>query len=262
MKKIFTLALICFAVVAANAQTIFSENFDAGTIPSGWTTNDADGDGYDWGNTLDVLGEGYGYNGSTACVYSQSYDNSVGVLTPDNWLITPQINLNGYCRLRFYVTAQDASYCNEHYAVYISTTGNTPSDFTTCLLEETFEDAKQADWQLKEVELGEYYTGNVYFAFRHYNISDMYWFELDEVSVVNSGVGVEEAEANQFSIYPNPAYNVLNIAGEGNAEICNILGQVVMSEAINGEAQISISNLEAGVYFVRMNGTTQKFIKK
>lgn len=261
MKKIFTLALICFAVVAANAQNnvIFSEDFEGGNIPSGWTTNDADGDGYDWANSAEIGLPGNG--GSDACMFSQSYDNSVGALNPDNWLITPQINLVAGSRLHFFVTGQDASWCNEHYGVYISTTGTNPSDFT-CLFEETFQDSKdQATWQEKVVEL-DAYTGNAYIAFRHFNITDMFYLDLDDVTIVQSGVGVNEAEANQFSVYPNPAYNVLNIAGEGNAEICNLLGQTIMSEVVNGEAQINISNLEAGVYFVRMNGIAQKFIKK
>lgn len=82
MKKLFTLFVALFAmIVCANAQTIFTEGFEDGTVPTGWTQIDADGDGYGWDNCASTLGAGYGHNGSDYCLYSQSYDNSVGAHT-------------------------------------------------------------------------------------------------------------------------------------------------------------------------------------
>lgn len=263
MKKLFTLFAICFAVVAVNAQNvIFSESFEGGDIPSGWVVNDADGDGYEWGNTLDVLGEGYGYNESAGCMFSQSYDNNYGPLTPDNWLITPQINLpSAGCYVNFYVTGQDASWAAEHWGVAVSTTGTNPSDFTM-IYEETFSATKdQAEWQAKSLPLTGY-TGNVYIAFRHFNVTDQYWFELDDVTVTSANVGVSENETVSFTIYPNPATTSIKVTGEGNAVISNILGQTVTSATVNGTAEINVSNLESGVYFINMNGVSKKFIKK
>lgn len=71
-----------------------------------------------------------------------------------------------------------------------------------------------------------------------------------------------------FSIYPNPATTVLNVNAEGfnTIEIVNLLGQTVYTANTTSNMQINISNLNNGVYFVRMNGengtATQKFIKK
>lgn len=260
MKKIFTLAMICFAVVVANAQTVvLSEDFEGGALPTGWTTNDADNDGFDWMNCADVLGSGYGHN-SDYCMLSQSYDNNYGVLYPDNWLITPAINLTAGAELKVYVCGQDESWCNEHWGVFVSTTGTNPSDFTEVYAED-IPSKDQSPWRQVTVDLGQY-TGNVYVAFRHFDISDMYFLDLDDVTITCSGVGINENEAEAIRVYPNPANNVLNVEGEGALEICNILGQVVMTDNVNGVAQINISNLENGVYFVRINGATQKFIKK
>ena len=48
--------------------------------------------------------------------------------------------------------------------------------------------------------------------------------------------------------------------------VMEAVGQVVYSNSISNNAQINVSDLNNGVYFVRLSGangtTTQKFIKK
>jgi len=83
-----------------------------------------------------------------------------------------------------------------------------------------------------------------------------------------AGVGIANNATANVTIYPNPASTVLNVNAEGfnKVEITNLLGQVVMADAISSQAQLNVSNLNEGIYFVRLsgdNGTyTQKFIKK
>lgn len=70
-------------------------------------------------------------------------------------------------------------------------------------------------------------------------------------------VGVEENASNTWMVYPNPANDVLTIAGQENAayEIMNASGQIVSTGAItNGMVQIGIQNLDKGIYFVRLTG--------
>ena len=102
-------------------------DFENSTM-QGWTSLDADGDGYGWYVASDIMSTGYGHNGSNDCVLSQSYYQGV-VLYPDNYLVSPQVELGGV--LRFYACAQDASYAAEHFGVAVSTTtNNNPSAFT------------------------------------------------------------------------------------------------------------------------------------
>ena len=61
------------------------ESFEGDTLPDGWSQNDADGDGYGWG-----LWTSFPHSGAQ-CISSSSYLNSVGALTPDNWLISNAI---------------------------------------------------------------------------------------------------------------------------------------------------------------------------
>ena len=119
---------------SSDLTTTLSESFENG-IPASWKTIDADGDGHGWkpGNAPGIAG----YN-SNGCVYSESFGlGGIGVLTPDNYLITPALDLPNGGKLTFWVCAQDANYASEHYAVYASSTGNDASNFTNALLEET-----------------------------------------------------------------------------------------------------------------------------
>ena len=91
---------------------------------------------------------------------------------------------------------------------------------------------------------------------------------IDNIRIDESHVGIEEETMNTVSIYPNPATTVLNVeaVGYNTIEIVNLLGQTVYAANATSNMQINVSNLNSGVYFVRLNGangtTTQKFIKK
>ena len=82
-------------------------------------------------------------------------------------------------------------------------------------------------------------------------------------------VEVDENENVVLSVYPNPATEYINIAGENIAEIeiCNLLGEVVYynsSVAPRHDATIVISteNMPAGSYFVRVRMEEGKVVTK
>ena len=170
--------------------------FEDGSL-NGWTTIDADGDGYTWMNSGDKLGAGYGYAGSQYCVLSQSYDNSVGVLYPDNNLVSPQVTVSNGASISFMVCGQDASYAAEHYGVAVSTSGNTSaSDFTT-IWEETLSAKNhvaprgtydQGTWYQKTIDLSAYAGQTIYVALRHFNCYDEFYIDVDDITI-NTGNG-------------------------------------------------------------------------
>ena len=67
-------------------------------------------------------------------VASSSYEDNAP-LKPDNWLVTPQLNLQG--TMKVWLCAQDVSYSDEHFAIYLSTTGTNITDFKTVLVDES-----------------------------------------------------------------------------------------------------------------------------
>ena len=152
-------------------KLLFFEDFEDG-LPSGWTTIDNDGDGYNWHSKS---GSGP-YSGSTVMA-SASYDidNEI-VLTPDNWLITPRLELQG--TMRVWIKALHPSYAQEHFAIYLSTTGKNTSDFTTVLVPETT--LSGSVFTAYTADLSAYVGQQGYIAIRHFNCTNMYEILLDD----------------------------------------------------------------------------------
>ena len=186
----------------------------------GWTSVDADGDGYGWRVGSEVMTGVNGHNSSADFVFSQSYDNSYGVLYPDNYLVSPQVQLGGI--VRFYACAQDANYAAEHFGVAVSTTNTNPSSFTT--VQEWTMSAKsvgeggkpvrnsrsgrdQGNWYEYTVDLSAY-SGNGYVAIRHFNCSDMFYLDVDDITIGEPGKGIAETRSlNHYRVYRTSCYN-------------------------------------------------------
>lgn len=265
MKKIFTLFVALFAVVALNAQYVV--DFEDGTL-QGWSNLDADGDGYDWVTGSAIGGiylvddadlTGSAHNSSLDMACSGSYSNVVGALTPDNYLISPKLALTSGATLTFWVCAQDASYYQEHYGVLVSTSGTAATNFTT-VFEETFSPNKaQTNWVMKTVDLSSYAGQQVYIAIRHFNCTDMFILNLDDITVTNAtvvGNSIDEINS-EVSVYPIPANNVVNvnaISNISNVEIYSISGQKVGDFTANGTTtSINTESLSNGMYLMKIN---------
>ncbi|MCQ2281982.1 MAG: choice-of-anchor J domain-containing protein [Bacteroidales bacterium] len=169
------------------AKTIIStfpylEDFESGR--GDWTVIDNDHDGFTWelGATLGGI---WGAHSGDECILSGSFDNDNGVaLTPDNWLVSSQIQLPTTATdfvLSWYDAAQDPDYAGEHYSVYIATSNSvsaftaTTAVFTTTLTTDA--------WTKRSVDLSAYAGQNIYVAFRHHNCTDMFYMKLDDIRV-------------------------------------------------------------------------------
>lgn len=185
-----------------NGGDAFFYDFDNGLF-DGWRTIDADEDGFTWRLTTDIMGPGYGYNGSKYCILSQSYCvDSIGGLTPDNYLITTDKYLvQEGSELSYYVCAQDETCPVEHYSVLISTVDNpTESDFTV-LWEETMTRGAvtrgQGAWYKRVFDLSDYAGEEIYIAFRHFNTYGQFYLNLDNIALSNGGESVKSTRALQ-----------------------------------------------------------------
>ena len=69
--------------------------------------------------------------------------------------------------------------------------------------------------------------------------------------------GVEETENADFRIFPNPAHGLVTIEGTGQLTISNLLGQTVLTKEIDGRETVE---LPFGIWFVKLNGMTQKLV--
>jgi len=72
--------------------------------------------------------------------------------------------------------------------------------------------------------------------------------------------------ANTFTVYPNPVKDVLNITGNGMAagtttEIYDLAGRRIFHEKLSG-ATLNVSALPAGIYMLKIGGSSAKFVKE
>lgn len=259
-------------VISCDAITSFpwtADFEDEDADYSCWNIIDADGDGYCWQllNGQYDDGTGYGHNSNTT-ISSASYINNVGALNPDNYLVLPAMALpqGGNATLSWFDKGQDASYADEYYSVYVSTTGNNASDFTN----ELYSGYSTGEWENHSVSLSAFAGQTIYIAFRHYNVTDMFYLDIDDITVSanGGGVGIADVENSNVSIYPNPASDMVKVSLEGvdgkvNVQIVDINGRTVKEQ--NGNAQgmnIEVSSLSRGTYYVRMTGENVNVVRK
>lgn len=181
---------------------IFMEDFENQTdqaVPTGWTVIDADGDGYNW-YTLVGNSSVPGRNGSEGLLTSASYVS--GALYPDNYIFTPLIQLSeGKNYISAWMSAQDASWAAEHFGIGITATN--PANLTAAnvasnrqmLYVGTMTSAPanpqppiavrvQGNWYQYVVEIPAAFAGqNVSICFRHFECTDMFRLNLDDVAI-------------------------------------------------------------------------------
>jgi hypothetical protein len=82
-------------------------------------------------------------------------------------------------------TANTPAYRAEYYSVWISTTGNTPGDFTTMLFDETLSTG-HTNWvyENRQVNIDDYAGMSVHVAFRHHNSTDLDRIVIDNVKLL------------------------------------------------------------------------------
>jgi hypothetical protein len=262
----------------------FAEGFEGDTFPpDGWILVDADEDGHNWelaGGVQIPAHDG------DQCTASASYDNSLGALTPDNYIISPIISLTNDAlayNLSYWVAPQDTAYFSENYSLMISTAGTNIAVFST-LISETL---TNTSWEQRTLPLNEYIGQNIYIAFRHHNSTDNFMIKIDDIEIERALVNDEEviipviAQTALKGNYPNP-FNpetsiAFDLANDGNVciDIFNIKGQKVKalvndrfssgthSVVWNGKDDNG-KNVGSGIYFYNMKSgkytSTRKMI--
>lgn len=186
MKKTLLLLFVLLAyqlLTAQNTEILLNETF-SGDISS-WTIVDLDGDGKSWQKT------GIGVDDNASLV-SYSKENGI-TLTPNNWLVSPIIDLaasaNDIIQLSYYVASTDSEAPGDIYRVYIkevSSDSETVSvgDFTKLIYLGTL---KKADFTQQTIKLTAYAGKKVRIAFQHLMTTSQSGILLDNVLVEKMG---------------------------------------------------------------------------
>ena len=262
MRLLAFLLLLTANASAQNASPNL-ESFELPTLPECWQAIDDDGDGFNWMSWYDVsVGTQILYgNTGTGMMVSQSYDNEALVLTPDNYLVLPQLDIQTGEHLTYAVAGLDFNFSAERYSVVLSTTGSEVADFTETLYTDTL---SSAQFIQDTVWLDAYVGQQVYIAFRHHNVSDQFVLRLDDVqypTTVNDCailVSVEEQEL-ELSVYPNPISDILTINTTINSELTVIdyTGKIVLKETTESlRTKFDLSTLKNGIYLLSVRNNS------
>ena len=154
--------------------------FENGEGVDDWTFVDADGDGFNWTyfDMTGVTSDRMSAHTGEGLMASASYDKSSGAaLTPDNWMISPKVKLGG--TFSFWAEGQDPSYAAEVFGVYVSTD---MENWT-----QVGEDATATGtYTLYTYDLGNRDAVEGYVAIRHYNVTDMFWLNIDDITLTTA----------------------------------------------------------------------------
>ena len=165
-----------------------------------WTFVDADDDGLNWmwSNDFDTAFAEYAYEGE-GFLLSQSYINYVGAYDPDNWAISPAIELpDSAAKLSFYMASCDGSY-PDTFAAYVGLSDDI-DDMDEVVAETTVQGGKE--WTRYEVDLEDYLGEEIYVAIRHFNSYDNYQLWVDAVEIYG-----EEGGGGSFTVADGVATN-------------------------------------------------------
>ena len=177
LKKITILTLAFIGCIAMNAQTtIYQDNFETasldgfvGSIPSEFSIYNEDGLTPVNASPYSFIDEAWkiiNYEGYGKAATSTS--NYVGGGQADDWLVTPQISIpSSFSNLSlFYKVAGFNANATDDYEVLISTTGNSPEDFSDAPV---FSENSIGSGELlqRSISLDDFAGDDIYIAFRN-----------------------------------------------------------------------------------------------
>ncbi len=223
------------------AKTV--EDFENGQ--GGFTCVDSDGDGFNW-----YWESGYATNSGQSSMISHSYYNNYGALTPDNWLISPEVKLID--EFSFYACGQDPSWCEENFAVYVSTNGMEDLSQFVQVSEEFV-----ATGQMKKytVDLSQFEGKTGYVAIRHFNVTDQYILVVDDISYVKTDANV--LSLTGYNVYrdgeligevaagTNEFVDESVAAGTYTYNVTNVFGE--LESGLSNDAEIEVTYLMGDV---------------
>lgn len=270
IRKLLFASILGGFFALSNAQVqVWKDDFNDEDV-SDWTRYDDDGDGFNWGDLFQVTNDS-GTPVTPVSLISRSWQ---GVpLTPDNWIISPPIDIRGAggtLTLSWITQVAAASWDMEHYSVYVGTSPDravlvdSPVSVTTTLGQGTNAGTPVSHTLDLTALINE---PTIYVALRHYDCTDQDYLSVDDITVTATTMAVSNASKNSLSIYPNPATDVVNIKTDSkvnSVEVYDLAGKKINVNFADNK--VNVADLAKGNYILKVNddkgSSTLKFIKK
>lgn len=176
----------------------------------------------------------------------------------NDWLISPQITLGPSGNvLSFWAKSCDAFYGLERFKVGVSTTNTLTSSFTVISPTPYEVTADDVTWYEYTYDLDAYANTPVYISINCVS-NDQFGFAVDDFKVTSNDLSTNTFFKNNFSVYPNPTKDLLEISGNSivitEISMSDINGRIVKRVALNGtnNIQLDLNDLNQGVYFLKV----------
>ena len=201
---------------------------------TGWSIIDSDGDGNNWGYGQITEGD--------YVLVSESWTQESGAISPDNWLISPEITLGGTLKLNAW--GIDENYYQEVFCVYVapaSAVGESTVDLTQfeAITPDITATASKTEYSF---DLSRY-SGQGVFAIRHYNCSDMNMLLIDDITVLSPTGSGSQPEWIYVNDVTSP-YTIEGLTPETTYEV----------QVQGGNAYYGTSDWTASTIFTTLNG--------
>ena len=180
-------------------KVYFHEGFESETMPTGWTTIDNNNDGLCWHIGSSTAHSGVNGVCNSSFVYSSDFSINT---TPDDYLISPQLDLQGTLRVWLSGYPRSSSNYSEHFEILLSTTETSVSNFTTTLVTESTTTNSYVEYT---ADLSSYAGQKGYIAIRHFNCTDQNYLYVDDFGLYGS--------ENWVALNPNPTTETANLTG-------------------------------------------------
>ncbi len=244
----------------SNVSQLLSETFDSDL--GVWTQYSVTGEQiWEWDS----------YGNPPGCAKMNGY--SGGPVVNEDWLISPAMDMTNMTNITFSFDHARNYATNDNLFVMISTdysgSGDpTAADWSDITAGFIFPETGTWDFNSSgSADITEYAAGQVYLAFVYNSsVDDAATWEVDNTIVLGVlGTGISNNTINELTVYPNPAADYFNVTLENDAEISvySLTGQKVIEvSGVSGNNQVSVNDLQSGVYFVSVIANGQKYMSK
>ncbi len=290
MKKTTTLSLLTLGFSSLVSLSLFgqafTEGFEAGCPPSGWTIDNPDG-------LIGFAGTTSAFKSGTSSAFLDIYNATSAEKGQADALITGTLNLSTLTgtALTFYYAYQmysdPATYTTaDALSVYASTDGGATwnsiysksgnvlvTASATCDSTQGYVPAA-SEWVMETVDISTVATAaSVQFKFEFMNDWENNFY-IDDIKLTGSGGGgVNEIDISSYvTVMPNPSTGPVFVdlskagLGQTNIIVYNILGDVVDQTSMNVTSAkrvlLNLANQPNGTYFVKVNSEIGTATKK